>query len=61
MEGLEGPELELFDKYKTKTVDELKDYCRWNNQMISGTKVRSAHFPFCIPILNYRRICCRLS
>jgi len=28
----------LFEKYRAKTVEELKDYMRWNGQQITGTK-----------------------
>ena len=43
MEGLSEQERSLFEKYKSCTVDELKDFLRWNNQMISGSKVRHTY------------------
>jgi hypothetical protein len=29
----------IYQKYKPKTVDELKDFMRWNGQQVTGTKV----------------------
>jgi hypothetical protein len=31
----------IYQKYKPKTVDELKDFMRWNGQQVTGTKVTS--------------------
>ena len=49
-EGLSAEERSVFEKYKTKTIDELKDFLRWNNQMLSGTKVSPA-LPSTPPVL----------
>jgi hypothetical protein len=38
----------VYQKYKPKTVDELKDFMRWNGQQVTGTKVRNR--PLC-PLL----------
>lgn len=34
-----GDEDEVYALYKGKTIDELKDFLRWNNQVLKGTKV----------------------
>jgi hypothetical protein len=31
--------LELYEKYKSFTLEGLKDFMRWNKQPIAGTKV----------------------
>jgi hypothetical protein len=38
LEGMPEGEREVFVKYKAKTIDELKDFLRWNGQLLSGTK-----------------------
>jgi hypothetical protein len=38
-ESLTPEEQAAFNKYKSLTVDQLKDFMRWNNQQIGGTKV----------------------
>jgi hypothetical protein len=40
LEGVPEAQHELFRKYYALTIDELKDFMRWNNQPIGGTKVR---------------------
>eukprot|EP00602_Paraphysomonas_sp_CaronLab_P012598 CAMPEP_0185039768 /NCGR_PEP_ID=MMETSP1103-20130426/37016_1 /TAXON_ID=36769 /ORGANISM="Paraphysomonas bandaiensis, Strain Caron Lab Isolate" /LENGTH=375 /DNA_ID=CAMNT_0027578805 /DNA_START=87 /DNA_END=1214 /DNA_ORIENTATION=+ len=38
LDDLSEAEQNVYAKYKAKTLDELKDYMRWNNQHITGTK-----------------------
>ena len=40
LDDLSEAEQNVYAKYKAKTLDELNDYMRWNNQHITGTKVR---------------------
>lgn len=30
----------VYQKYKAMNVEQLKEYMRWNSQMVTGTKVR---------------------
>ena len=47
--------LELYEKYKSFTLEGLKDFMRWNKQIIAGTKVsiRGKEMTPCIVLCPY--------